>query len=81
MKVKITRTDWGLSEKLTEAYPVLLDYPTFEEHKSRCEYFGYIELNTTEDLFVLIEKLGHELVLMVNSPEELEIEIYDGYRE
>lgn len=81
MKVKLIRTDWHPKEKLSEAYPILTTYPTFEDHKDNWSHFAYIELNTMEDLCKLIEDLDENLVVMYDEVTGCEIEIYDNYRE
>lgn len=81
MKVRLTRTDWTSEEKLSEAYPILKTYPSFEDHKDNWSHFAYIELNTMEDLCKLIEDLDEELVVDYDEEFGRTIEIYDDYRE
>lgn len=40
-----------------------------------------VELNSLEDLIEYAEKSGHPLILHAWKDEELELEIYDGWRE
>ena len=80
MRVEITRTVWFERSKISETYPVLLNYPDLEEYEDDWSWRAFITLNTMEDLCRFIKGVEHEVVVSFRF-DECRIEIYDDYRE
>ena len=78
MIFKITNT---ACSRLSERYPILLKYGFRNEVES---YFGgttgMIVIDSLDDLVELVRDLQKEIIISTMS-EEVEIEIYDGWRE
>ena len=92
MRFRIVSTDSFGADEVLEAYPCLKDYnfedPLKDNAKATVYRPAWITINSMEELFEFMAKVGESIIISGNSPmndnpNELEysIEIYDGYRE
>lgn len=79
MKFAVTRTSiWDAQDaKELKIDEIIKSMPT----RSGLMIKHYIKINSLKELLAFREKYGHDLVITENIDNELEIEIYDDYRE